>query len=354
MKNENQFIKQLDGLRFLAVAGVMTSHFVHFENIYLQRIPFGYGVNMFFVISGFLITQILLKNKEAITSGELFPGRAIKNFFARRSLRIFPIYYLTILLLYVSHFQNTHDVFGWVVSYTVNIYLSLDKPYIGAFNHLWSLAVEEQFYLIWPFLILFISKSKLPVLIYGTIILSIAFKLILFLIAGWTTAINAFTMSCGDSLGMGALIAYWRIYDKHKLHLVNRNTWLLYSSILLFFVFMVFPRPTPIISMIFGNTLFSLFAFFVVSKASEDNFSGTMKLLLENKIAQHFGKISYGIYLYHFFTPDLYNYMVDQYPPLGNVDTGKVFIFMFLSVVIAEFSWVLVEKPLVALKSKFC
>src|SRR5205823_2953152 len=106
--------------------------------------------------------------------------QAIKRFYARRTLRIFPIYYLTLLFLYLINFQNIKDVFNWVVSYTTNIYLSLDKPYIGSFNHLWSLAVEEQFYLLWPFLIFFIPKRSLPVLFYSAIVISILFKVFTF------------------------------------------------------------------------------------------------------------------------------------------------------------------------------
>ncbi|HEX8517925.1 MAG TPA: acyltransferase [Bacteroidia bacterium] len=353
MKKEIKYIEQLDGLRFLAIAGVMISHFVHFENSLLQRFPFGHGVNLFFVISGFLITTILLRNKEEIEIGESSLSKVIKNFYVKRTLRIFPIYYLTIFFLYFINFQNTRDVFGWVATYTTNIYLSLDKPYIGSFNHLWSLAAEEQFYLIWPLLILLTPKRLLAAFIYSTITLSVLFKIILFVTVGWTTAINAFTLSCGDALGLGALIGYWMLYDKSKLDFINKNHWLLGSSAAIFAFFMIFPRPSEVVVMIFGNTLFSIFAFFVVARAAEDKFKGCAKSLLENKAISHLGKISYGIYLYHFFMPDLYNYLAEHSEYIKTLKENKNVFYMIVAILIAQLSWTIIEKPINSLKKRF-
>jgi len=159
----NTFLKQMDGLRCLAVMGVLILHFVVIKNEYVKRVPCGYGVNLFFVISGYFITRILIQNKNAVLQGAVSNKKAILNFYFRRMLRIFPIYYITIFYLYIINFQNTREVFGWLVSYSVNLYMCFDKPYIGSFNHLWSLGVEEQFYLLWPLLIFFVKKIILNI-----------------------------------------------------------------------------------------------------------------------------------------------------------------------------------------------
>src|SRR5690348_17791973 len=98
-KNSLEFIPQIDGLRFVAAFGVMLFHWVHdIKTVHiLGKIPFETGVNLFFVISGFLITSILLNRKEEIAEGKLSLAKALKNFYAKRVLRIFPVYYFLVI-----------------------------------------------------------------------------------------------------------------------------------------------------------------------------------------------------------------------------------------------------------------
>ncbi len=347
--------RQIDGLRFYAVIGVLLCHFIHFENTYLNRLPFGQGVNLFFVISGYLITKILLINKEKILSGDTKTKSVLKSFYFRRSIRIFPIYYLTIFYLLLINFQNTKDVWVWLITYTTNIYVSIDShPYIGSFNHLWSLAVEEQFYLIWPFLILFSPKKYIEKIIIGIILLSVIFKVWYFKYLGYSTAINALTISCADSLGLGALLAYWSLYKESILNRINKYKFIIPLSFLPFLYFIIYPRTFDFVVLTGNNFLFSLFAFFIVMKASQMKFTSLSKVMLENSLVVHLGKISYGIYLYHFFMPDFYNLVKEMIPNF--IPEGENFrtIFLFITAIgFAECSWYLVEKPIMKLKDKF-
>src|ERR1700756_295077 len=98
-KRSIDFLPQIDGLRFVAVFGVMVFHWVawDFSNSFvLRNIPFGTGVNLFFVISGFLITYILLNKKDEIAEKKTTFFREMRNFYIKRTLRIFPVYYLLI------------------------------------------------------------------------------------------------------------------------------------------------------------------------------------------------------------------------------------------------------------------
>ena len=347
--------KQIDGLRCLAVFGVLVCHFVHFDNVLMNRLPFGQGVNLFFVISGYLITKILLINKEKIHEGKTNNNKVIKTFYMRRLLRIFPIYYITIFFLLIIDFQNTKDVWIWLVTYTTNFYVSIEHhPYIGSFNHLWSLAVEEQFYLIWPFVILFTPIKYLEKIIISIILSSLIFKITYYLYLGNSTAISALTISCADSLGFGALIAYWSLYRESLLERISKFRFAVLLSFLPFFYFIVYPREYEFVVITGNNFLFSVFAFIVVIKASQMQFTSVSKVLLENKLVVHLGKISYGIYLYHFFMPDFYNQIIELFPEIFIEGSPIKTPFLFLSTIaFAEISWLLIENPLMKIKNRF-
>lgn len=347
--------RQIDGLRCFAVLAVLVSHFIHFDNLYVSRLPFGQGVNLFFVISGYLITKILLINKEKISQKETSYGQVIKSFFFRRSIRIFPIYYITIIFLLIIDFQNVKDVWVWLVTYTSNIYISNDlNPYIGSFNHLWSLAVEEQFYLTWPFLMLFVPKKHIEKTIISVILLSVAFKIIYYFNFGYSNALSGLTISCADSLGFGALIGYWSLYRESLLDKINKIKFIVLISFIPYAYFLIYPRDHYVVALLGSNFFFSLFAFFVIIKASQMKFKSVSKFLFESKLAIHIGKISYGLYLYHLFMPDFYNQMSDFFPSFFYTESPYKILFWFLfTLMFAELSWFLVEKPILQLKKRF-
>jgi peptidoglycan/LPS O-acetylase OafA/YrhL len=345
--------EQIDGLRCIAVLGVLVCHFIKVDNVYFNRFPFGSGVNLFFVISGFLITRILLHSKENIFSERTTVGKALKTFYYRRTLRIFPIYYLLILFLLLINFQNTRQVWTWLVTYTANFYISFDHPYIGSFNHIWSLAVEEQFYLVWPLFLFLVPRKHIYKSVVIIIALSLLFKIWFFLSFGFTTAINALTISCADSLGFGALIAYWSFYKPAVITKINRIRFLVPLSFLPFIFFFIYPRPLEPVALVGNNFLFSIFAFVVVLKASQKDFRSVTRWILENRFVVHLGKISYGIYLYHLFMPDFYNQMTDLFPRIFVPDSPIRVLFLFVTAILAaECSWFVIEKPLLVLKSK--
>lgn len=141
-----KYVPQLDGLRAIAILFVMVFH--------LGVFPLGWvGVPLFFVLSGYLITTILVADR----------SKSLRDFLARfywrRTVRIFPLYYLYVLIIAVAAilFGYSLNGYGWFLAYLGNyqIALSQDVPAGGLVAHLWSLAVEEQFYLIWPFVVFF-------------------------------------------------------------------------------------------------------------------------------------------------------------------------------------------------------
>jgi len=350
------YFKQLDGLRCIAVLSVMISHWI--GSRYIAAIPLGsMGVNIFFVLSGFLITRILLIAKEENkTGGMLHP---IKQFYIRRTLRIFPIYYLTILILLMVNFPDVRDKAVWLFTYTLNIKFALPGVWkshqLQYFTHLWSLSVEEQFYLFFPFLIFLVPKIKTKQFIFLIIALGIISRLLIYIFNAPANAIYVLTPTCLDAFGVGSLLAYYILYEPDTLRqLLNKNHLFLLSVIIfigdLIFSHFFLPHYSECRT-ILERFLFSVCCFWIVGKAAVADFKGLVRQFLESSIAIYIGKISYGLYIYHYFAEPFFN---KYYPQLtdGN-GIIRVVVYFAATLLLASISWKLIEQPINKLKTKF-
>src|SRR6266568_1679125 len=141
------YVNKIDGLRFVAIALVVIEHFAPFIG---ERYTMAYyGVDLFFVISGFLITSILFNSRQNDTFFNSY-----KKFIGRRTLRIFPIYYLTILILFLINLEVVRQYLFYFLTYTYNYAWIYYKIPLNPVRPFWSLCVEEQFYLFWPIIVL--------------------------------------------------------------------------------------------------------------------------------------------------------------------------------------------------------
>jgi peptidoglycan/LPS O-acetylase OafA/YrhL len=281
--NSHKHIIQLDGLRFFAVLMVMIGHWLQWKwtNPILLKIPFVHGVILFFVLSGFLITRILLSNRDKYNESQKNKFLLIKNFYFRRFFRIFPIYYLLIFFLFIINFENTRELFPWLISYSSNIYQSINNVNIGNFNHFWSLAVEEQFYLFWPFIILFIKPNKTLLTIIIAILLALIVRTYLFFYVGKWMATSFFTLSSMHALGIGALLAYVKLY-KPKVGKKLANPRWLYLVSVLYVLALIIQNKFNLAwqKAILDHFFFSILSFFIILRASENNFKGLAKKVL--------------------------------------------------------------------------
>ena len=159
LANGNSYVKQIDGLRFFAVMLVAFQHWV--LNPMEILFPSGLiGVTLFFVLSGFLITTILLVSKAKSEANGKPKRWFIKQFYIRRFLRIFPLYYMVVGLLFLFNVSYVRYSIWWLLSYTINFRFAMDSKFTPIIAHFWSLSIEEQFYLIYPFLLLFINSKN--------------------------------------------------------------------------------------------------------------------------------------------------------------------------------------------------
>ncbi|NQY09418.1 MAG: acyltransferase [Flavobacteriales bacterium] len=274
-------------------------------------------------------------------------------FFARRVLRIFPIYYLLIFGLFYIDFRNTRELFPWLITYSTNIYQAFEVAHLDRFNHFWSLAVEEQFYLFWPFVIVYIKPSLTLKVIIFSILLGIGVKAYMyFYLENWLAA-SILPICCLHSLGMGALLAYLTIYRPHIIDKIYKQ-WIFYVVLVLFIVELYFQKVYGLkwFKVNVNNLHFSILAALIILKASKNGYTGFVKLILEHPFVVYGGKISYGMYIYHFFMIILYK----QIAPMLDFSTKNDFVFvgiLFISTyLLSDLSWRIIESPINSLKSK--
>ena len=188
---------QLDSLRALAVTSVLIHRF--WPTCVLEQAGTGIGhlgVRLFFVLSGYLITGILLRCRSSMEAGQSDAATNLRRFYIRRFLRIFPPYYALLALMVIRNFPGVRDTLWWHAGYASNFLFALEgdwKP--GDTSHFWSLAVEEQFYLVWPFLILLVPRSRLVAVVIAITVSSPLFRLIGF-VAGVNETVVVLALAC--------------------------------------------------------------------------------------------------------------------------------------------------------------
>lgn len=337
----------------------MIGHWISWDttNEFVKNAPWGHGVILFFVLSGYLISNILFEQKEKIDAGISTIGESLKSFYFRRFIRIFPIYYLLIIYLYNIDYQNTRTIFPWLVTYTSNLLESSTGKYVGNFNHFWSLAVEEQFYLIWPFIILFVNNKKIFKVIIAFMIISFLSRLTCFIIEPKKWMLAAYlTPNLFLPLCLGALLAYTKRYNSKINNLFN-NIGLMYGIIIVYcfaYYWIHYVKQISIYDILIDEYLYAFACVFIISRASHNGFRFIGKGFLEHDMIVFIGKISYGLYVYHLFIGNFFwDYLTKEYK-IGLESKGAMwFTYFALTIIISIISYYIIEKPINKLKVYF-
>ena len=297
----------LDGIRAFAVGGVIIEHWASGFPGALSAIAEsldlgGLGVESFFVLSGFLITLILLDTK----AKNLPFKKALGHFYARRVLRIFPAYYAT-LLLGMLIFPPMRDVFGWHALYLSNLYPLWHDTFVPIGGHFWSLSLEEQFYLFWPLIVLLLPVRNIMYLALVLCVFAPLSRLGLwYVMGGINLSMWTFPTTALDLLGFGAFLAC----VKHQFGLPVDGTFMRRLRIVGLVAFLAYGvlfvqfKDTLLLS-ILGRSLAALFFGALIAHAA-NGFNGPTKWVLGNKPIVWLGTISYGLYIFHPFIPKVY------------------------------------------------
>ncbi|HXB94138.1 MAG TPA: acyltransferase [Puia sp.] len=368
---EHGYIKSLDGVRAFAIVLVMSLHtgIMHFGWV---------GVQLFFVLSGYLITGILWKEKNRV--GPV--GQKLKRFWVRRALRIFPLYFGYLFVLAVTyvvfHFPGSYGTYiPYLVTYTYNFTRGFPGWRIDpAFAHLWSLAIEEQFYLVFP-LVLFLSSRRMlkvfmPVMIFAAPVIRL-------LLEGWlanrgyrgeqlATIVYWNTLSHVDAFFLGGLIPVFSL-DKS----IARPKRVLLGSLALAFVaglwnYLYIPDRNFFLTDLgysFGHTenyvfvwhytvlnlLFASTILFLVSVRERTVFP-RWRRLLESKWLVNIGRVSYGMYIYHWIV--WYYLFEDLIKPRDAVVRALLFLpYLAIVYFVASLSYRYFEAWFIRLKDVF-
>lgn len=311
------------------------------------------GVNMFFVISGFLITRILLlaRRKNELDNQSML--LTIKAFIIRRCLRIFPIYYLYVGILYffgrsILKMDITQNI-AYFLTYTSNFLFFFEQQWDGYISHTWSLSVEEQFYLVFPWIVLFIGRKYLPwsfliLFIVGTAYPILYYKPFIFIV----------TVSCLNAFSIGAFLAYLEIHKPvWSCKALKVIKILSITSFILLFILPFYGLGFPLYKRVFASFWTTgLIAFIINTNDKETKktyFSMCANYILDSKIFQWVGRLSYGIYIYHVVTTHVYIeiYKLKIFPLPKPNELNKIWVFQLILVLaMASISFYFIERPI--------
>ena len=331
----------LDGLRAVAVMTVVVGH----AN---NRVPADLGVSAFFVLSGFLITHLLIREREK--TGDV----SVRRFYARRTMRIFPAYYAFLLLSYAfdaragQHWSPA--LLASTLTYTVNYFNAFNNHPTTSVAHAWSLAVEEQFYLLWPLAFVILAARGRRALLAGLSLAAFAAVawrswLILGGHVGVSYVYNAFDTRF-DNLAVGCLLALAVRYDRVVAAAVRcgRRSWFPFVTIALLLTSRLALPESYHYSI--GFTIDALLVAVLIAQLLQ-LYPTRSWHWLEWRAVRYLGMISYPIYLYHQWGASVGRRLSADFHA---VEFGAG---VLATILLASASYYVVERPFLKLKARY-
>lgn len=338
--------QQLDGLRAFAVGAVLFAHFFAQETILGHQ-----GVRLFFVLSGFLISRILIDMRQQ-QDFRLRP--AFRTFYMRRILRIVPAYLVLVMAVFLLGAVDELGTLKWYLTYTSNFLHALRnswEPWV--LQHTWSLSIEEQFYAVWPLIIFLTPARYLKAVCWAAIGLSLAYRCYLPITLELEVTRDLLPPASMDALAAGALLAVCRFREEK---LLGGYLGLLAVLGLAVTIVVYLSEPsTPLgeWGLWFAQEVLLLPVFLYAVNAAVDGMNGWAGRILGNAPTRYVGRISYGIYLYH---PLVLWCVVALFPGVeGLAENGpmRFVVCGSLTIAVASLSWYLLEEPINRLKRHF-
>lgn len=369
-------IDALDGVRGIAILVVLLFHLRVYvqgqllpDRIMAKAVELGWsGVDLFFVLSGFLITGILLDTRNA--------SNYFSSFYSRRVLRVFPVYYWSLAILFgvapmvsaLRGLSTPHNYHAWFWTYLGNWPVWLDAKAAPALSHFWSLAVEEQFYMLWPVAVWLTPRRRLGLLLASFTITAVVLRWVLPAYGFNAEWLYRNTLSRIDTLSLGACGALLVRSVKTRNLLRNRAGFLLVAAI----AGVISTRALGALTGSSSNTglwmqrvgysLLALSSLSIVLFAAVGTGPSTRALtsaahrILQARLLRLFGRYSYGMYVYHvpllivirYFAGDLLRWTALRYSGIPVVT-----ILIAICFVAAMASYEVAERRILKLKRYF-
>jgi len=341
-------IRQLDGLRGLAVIGVAWHHWAP---RWRDPIPFEIGLFFFFVASGFLVTAGLLRKRSA--EGHFRKLPTYRTFLSRRALRILVPYFAALALAAILGAGDVRQAYTWYILPICNIHMALTGAEPAGITHFWTLAIQQQFYLAWPLLVLFLPRRALVPAITTLILIAPLWRWFGPCLAPDLSDPSLLTFTALDYLGCGCLLAIARHHrpDGPLLGLAPA-AWISFAVYLVLYSFWKSGHPIPGIRW-FQQSFFAIACCGLIDAANR-RISGPIGRLLETRFLLHIGALSYSLYLLHNLSPFIGGHLIPQLwkPPFDSTlgELLRILLFAILSYILAFISWRLIEQPLEKLR----
>jgi peptidoglycan/LPS O-acetylase OafA/YrhL len=371
----SKHIPVLDGIRAYAVLMVCLVHFFQVDEnalyethkylgIFLFKISqIGLrGVELFFILSGFLITGILLDSKNSKTY--------FKSFYARRFLRIFPLYYFVLAVSFIllpqiidvdepGKLVINNQAWLWTYNSNLSYYFGFSgwdvSTNFPSFGHFWSLSVEEHFYIFWPLIIYFTKEKWISKVLIGITLVSLIIVLFDYFSEGLIPILRWTTFRGAGALSIGGLIAWNKRNSFNWLRLTKFAKQIIIPGGILFLASNFIPRKFGLLDTASFVTSIVFFTLLIITAINDNKITNK---LFNHKWLYFIGKISYGIYVYHgLLRPYFKQYIYEGM--LAHMNNGIFATIIYtiicttVSIIISWLSWIIIEKPVIQLKKYF-
>lgn len=335
----------------MSVAAVAYSHWLP---EWQAGLPLGAGVHLFFVLSGFLITRILLDLRAAPRT-----GRAVARFYGRRVVRLVPAFAVVLGAAWLADVPLVRDTWGWHAAYLSNVYIASQAQWQGHLSHFWSLAVEEQFYLAWPWLVVWLPARALGPLFGATMLAGPAARAIAAARGLGEPFWALVPGGSADSLGLGAALAWQRWRDPARPRPVYGRA-LVSAAAGVWVAFAIADAAQPAgalpAALAVWRQVLQGVVFAAIVERAVDGVPASPGRWLQSRALVGLGRISYGVYLIHAFAPIVVEAVWRSWSGHGTADWVphlRALAAWTTTVALAALMWRLVESPLLRLKTRF-
>jgi peptidoglycan/LPS O-acetylase OafA/YrhL len=350
-KFKSTYQPQLDGLRAIAILGILFEHFDLQLPTLFRCGPL--SVRFFFILTGYFITLSLwrVQGEIADSQGGYLP---LGRYYLARLLRTGPPFYLSLIIGALFGIEEVRTNFFWLATFQANNFIAYLGYWPDAISHYWSLAVQEQFYFLWPLVVLTLPRRWFLPTMAAFIVFGLGFRIVCIMTNATTIARWVTLFGCIDSFAVGGLIAYLKqsqILDK-----MWQSKTLLFAMPLA--AFACFYLGRALMSLPEGNVFLALTewadAIFLawVLAASLKGIKGFYARILSWAPLVYLGKISYGIYVYHVFIIVLVSPLLVPYGLTeDHYAAGRIVILLALTFATSSISWHYLEQPFLAWKA---